>query len=94
MGSLEIARLVWGGRLTFTIPVSDWIEKACEYSDAQTIPLSHEIAVESYNLPEPFHRDPVDRTLVATARCHRLTLLTADKRILSYPHVNGEDAGS
>jgi PIN domain nuclease of toxin-antitoxin system len=92
MSSLEIARLVWGDRVTFTMPISDWIEQACEFSDAQTIVLSHEIAVESYHLPEPFHRDPVDRALVATARCHGLTLLTADRRILSYSHVNSQNA--
>ena len=92
MTSLEIARLVWGGRLTFTMPVSKWIEKACEYSDAQSVALSHKIAVESYLLPEPFHRDPVDRAIVATARCHGLTLLTADQRILAYSHVDSQDA--
>ena len=46
-----------------------------------------EIIEEAYSLPEPFHADPMDRILVATARVHGLTLLTADKAILSYPHV-------
>jgi PIN domain nuclease of toxin-antitoxin system len=32
-----------------------------------------------------------DRILVATARLHQATLLTADERILAYPHVRTED---
>ena len=37
--------------------------------------------------PPPFHADPADRIIVATARIHGLTVLTADTRILAYPHV-------
>lgn len=33
-------------------------------------------------LPDDFHRDPVDRIIVATARVHDATLLTRDKRII------------
>ena len=51
------------------------------------IPLTHEIAAEAYNLPGHFHKDPIDRVLVATARLERLTLITADDLILRYPHV-------
>ena len=34
-----------------------------------------------------FHADPADRILVATARLHRLLLVTTDRMILAYPHV-------
>jgi PIN domain nuclease of toxin-antitoxin system len=47
--------------------------------------------VEAYSLPSPFHRDPVDRVLVATARSYQATLLTADERILTYSHVRTGD---
>ena len=50
--------------------------------------LFHEIALESYRLPEPFLRDPADRTLVATARIHGPFLLTDDDTILKNPHVS------
>jgi PIN domain nuclease of toxin-antitoxin system len=43
--------------------------------------------IEAYALPQPFHRDPADRLLAATARRHELTLVTADERILAYPAV-------
>ena len=33
--------------------------------------------------------DPADRIITATARLKKYTLLTADQKILLYPHVNG-----
>jgi PIN domain nuclease of toxin-antitoxin system len=59
---------------------------------AQTVSVSHEVAMEAYALPGVFHRDPADRLLVAAARQHGLTLVTADERILAYPHVRSRDA--
>jgi PIN domain nuclease of toxin-antitoxin system len=47
-------------------------------------PLSPSIAVESCELPEMFHRDPVDRLIVATARVANATLMTRDRQILDY----------
>jgi PIN domain nuclease of toxin-antitoxin system len=39
-------------------------------------------------LPDTFHADPADRIIAATARLKNCTILTADKKILAYPHVN------
>ncbi len=33
------------------------------------------------------HRDPAERVLIAAARYERLTLVTADGKIRSYPRV-------
>jgi PIN domain nuclease of toxin-antitoxin system len=87
VSSLEMARLVWGGRLSLAGRLQTWIDSALDALLADTIPLTHEIALAAYDLPGEFHRDPVDRMLVATARVHDLTLATADERILAYPHV-------
>jgi PIN domain nuclease of toxin-antitoxin system len=57
-----------------------------------SIELSHEIAAAAYDLPEGLHHDPADRILVATARLLGLTLVTADERILAYPHARVLDA--
>jgi len=38
-------------------------------------------------LPDPFHRDPADRIIVATARKLQCPIVTADHKILEYPHV-------
>jgi len=43
---------------------------------------------EVYSLPDTFHADPADRIITATARLNGCTILTADKKILAYPHVN------
>lgn len=50
-------------------------------------PITAEIMAEAYSLPAPVHRDPADRVLIATARLERLTLVTTDAKIHSYPHV-------
>ena len=50
------------------------------------------MAWEAYNLPGKFHKDPADRILVATARLHNFTLLTADDLILRYAHVKSISA--
>lgn len=42
---------------------------------------------EAYCLPDAFHDDPADRIITATARLNHYTILTADKKILAYPHV-------
>lgn len=87
VSSLEVARLEWAGRLSMAGRTKTWVENAMQALLAETAALTHEICVESYELPGEFHRDPVDRMLVATARVLDLTFLTADERILSYPHA-------
>ena len=42
---------------------------------------------EAFSLPEPIHRDPADRIIIATARVYDLDVVTTDARILAYPHV-------
>ena len=92
VSSLELAQLSWAGRLTLAGRLQTWISESLQALLAETTPLSHEIAVGAYDLPGEFHRDPADRILVATARILDLTLVTADSRILAYPHVMAMDA--
>jgi len=42
---------------------------------------------EAYSLPGSFHADPADRILTATARLEDLVLLTTDRKLLDYPHL-------
>jgi len=51
-------------------------------------PMDLDIIEEAYSLPETFHSDLADRIIVATARLRKYILLTADRKILNYPHVN------
>ena len=87
VSTLEITRLVFAGDLVFQITLAEWVEQSLRDLRAESIPVTHEIAMEAYRLPEPFHRDPADRELVACARLHGLTLATADERILEWKHV-------
>ncbi len=93
VSTLEIARLVEGGRINLACPLKQWIETSFADLRLDTIPLDHVSAMDAYQLPPPgFHADPVDRMLVATARIHRCCLITADERILKYPQVATMDA--
>ena len=87
ISTFEIARLIDRGRLLLRQPFATWKTQSLHDLVATTIDVTHETAWEAYNLPGAFHKDPADRILVATARLHNLTLLTADQSILRYPHV-------
>jgi PIN domain nuclease of toxin-antitoxin system len=67
--------------------VALWIEDGLAEPGVELLPLSPRIVVESTQLPEPFHRDPADQLLVATARVLACPLITEDSKIASYPHV-------
>jgi PIN domain nuclease of toxin-antitoxin system len=83
----EVALLVAKGRLQLTMEVRDWIAKSERLPFVKFIPIDNLIAVKSVSLPEPFHSDPADRIIVATATTVGAPLVTKDERILNYPHV-------
>ncbi len=64
-----------------------WFRHYVGESGWECAPISLDIVEEAYSLPEPFHSDPVDRFLVATARIHDLHFITGDEKLLLYPHV-------
>ena len=92
VSTLELARLAARGHIEFKGGLSAWLAESLDTLSCTTVEMSHEIAIGAYALPGDFHRDPADRILVATARLHDLTLLTADERILAYRHVQTRDA--
>ena len=92
ISTMEIARLVAAGEIELSVTLAEWIARSMDDLAAHTIAVSHEVALEAYALPGSFHRDPADRVLVATARRNGLTLVTADDRILAYPHLRTQDA--
>lgn len=92
ISTLEIARLLHHGAISLSMPLEDWVRQSLIELDAETIPVTHDQAIEAYSLPGEFHADPADRLLVATGRCHGMTVVTADDRILDYPHARSQDA--
>lgn len=83
----ELALLGSKGRISFAIEPEAWFERALGRSSIELVPLTASLALEAYRLPEPFHDDPADRLIVATARLLKAPLITKDKKILAYPHV-------
>ena len=82
----EVAKLVEKNRLDLAISVDRWLEKALTYPNIQLLDLTVPIIVQSTKL-EGFHNDPADQIIVATAKVYNCPLLTADNKILNYPHV-------
>ncbi len=83
----ELARKVSLGKLKLSEPLSQWVNRAASLPFIEIVPLTPEIAIESNQLPGDFHKDPADQIITATTRLRRVTLLTADQRLLNYPHV-------
>lgn len=84
----ELAMLVAKGRITLQMDVSRWLSLVNQIDAVSFIPVDNEIAVSSTELPDEFHKDPADRIIVATARKYAVPLVTADEKILAYPHVH------
>lgn len=83
----EVAKKVEVGKLELDRDVADWIDGALAYPGVRLLDLSPAIVIESTRLPAPFHRDPADQIIVATARVLGIPLLTGDARLRSYAHV-------
>lgn len=83
----ELALLHQKGRVTVDRPLPDWVRMALAYPDVRLLDFTPDIAIESVFLPNPFHKDPADRILVATARVLNIPIVTEDRKILAYPHV-------
>ncbi|TMB00365.1 MAG: type II toxin-antitoxin system VapC family toxin [Deltaproteobacteria bacterium] len=49
--------------------------------NVDVLPLTPEIVAEAMRLPAFPTRDPADELIVATARMHRLVLVTTDRRL-------------
>ena len=80
----EVALLASRGRIVLGKSIGLWLDEALADPGPAIDPLSPQIAVESYALPDVFHRDPADRLIVATARVANAILMTRDHRILDY----------
>lgn len=79
MSLLEIAMFAGEGKLK--MPVDQFLEDLGGNPLFRVLPLTFEIASEVASLGRAL-RDPADRAIVATARVHRLRLITSDQRII------------
>jgi len=79
----EALVLMQKGRIQVENPLV-WVENAAE--QLREAPLTNEIVRTGFALPLP-HADPTDRFLAATAKVLKLTLVTADRRLLALREI-------
>ena len=77
---LEIALLASGEKPALKVSLEPLFQDLNTNPLFRILPLTYEVALDVAALGSL--RDPADRTIVATARVHRLRLLTADQRII------------
>jgi len=77
---LEIALLASGEKPELAVSLDELFQDLNSNPVFRVLPLTHEVAREVAWLA--MLRDPADRTIVATARIHRLRLVTSDLRII------------
>jgi len=65
-------------------PTKDFLESIYNINGLAIKDISPEITAESVSLMDNFHVDPADRIIVATTKCLGATLLTKDKKILTW----------
>lgn len=82
----EVAKLVENKKLVLSCSIDEWLNGGLAYPGIQLLNLTLSIIIASTQLTG-FHRDRADQLIVATAKIHNCPLLTADNKILAYPHV-------
>ncbi|MBT9613244.1 MAG: type II toxin-antitoxin system VapC family toxin [Burkholderiales bacterium] len=83
----EIATKNRLGKLSLPMDMRNWFAAARAYPGIAIEPLAADDAIASTELPEPFHKDPADRIIVAMARRYGALLVTSDEKIRAYRHV-------
>ncbi len=84
----EFCKLLEKGRLGISCDPEVWIERALGMPRLRLVPLTPALAYRSTVLPPPFHQDPADQIIVATAREKNAVILTKDRMLLDYASVN------
>ena len=82
----EAAKKHQQGKLPLPMDLPAWLKAALPHH-VHVLTLTADIIVESIRLPEFPVNDPADQLIVATARVHKLTLLTTDTKLKGYRHA-------
>ena len=84
---MEVATAAVRGRVILTPSIEEWFVDANVIQSLRVNPLTERLCIAAARLADGFHGDPADRLIVALARQLDVPLVTADHRILAYPHV-------
>ena len=83
----EVGKKVQSGKLHLPKDLAGWFSDALA-PNVEVLPLTKEVITDAMRLPEFPTRDLADELIVATARVHRLTLLTTDTKLKGYKHAH------
>jgi PIN domain nuclease of toxin-antitoxin system len=83
----EVAKKVEKRQLVLDRPLDAWLDEATGQPGLQLVDMTRPVLIESCRLPPPFHGDPADQIIVATARVHDAVIVTRDQRVRDYAHV-------
>jgi PIN domain nuclease of toxin-antitoxin system len=83
----EVACAAERGRVMLDRHWKIWFRHFVEMNEWSVCDINLEIIEEAYSLPGDIHNDPADRFIIATARRLRCPIVTADKKMIDYPHV-------
>lgn len=83
----ELACLQERGRIELDVHWKTWFDRYLNLNGWQVVDISLPIIQDAFALPSPFHADPADRILTATARTEDMTLITGDSKLINYPFV-------
>ena len=79
----EVALKVKRGALVLPLPVDDYVERLRKVEGLQMLPVDERTWLKNVEL-EWSHRDPADRTIVATAMLDSSPLVTSDATMRSF----------
>ena len=83
----EVAKKTEKRQLLLDRPLDDWFDLATTRPGLHLAELTRPILAESCRLPAPFHGDPADQIIVATARDRDAVIVTKDRLIREYEQV-------
>lgn len=83
----EFCKLIEKKRIGISCAPDEWMSQALHMPSLRLVPLTPALAYRSTILPQPFHDDPADQIIAATAREENATIISKDRRIREYRHV-------
>jgi PIN domain nuclease of toxin-antitoxin system len=84
----ELSMLIAKGRIGLKQDLNDWVNYSLNVPKMQLIYMKPAIAIKANNLPGVLHGDPADRIIAATTIIQGSQLVTKDKQLLKYPHLD------
>lgn len=82
----EVGKKVQIGKLSLPKDLQAWFTDALA-PNIEVLALTGGVVTDAMRLPEFPNRDPADELIVATARVHKLTLITTDTKLKNYRHA-------